>query len=124
MFRDDADRERFLATLGEACRKTNRQVHAYCLMANDFHPVLETPQALPPEQRWREYRWSSWPAYLKSPGKGPGCLRVERLVGEHPRVIPQKSPSRGSCEKERRHQRPGALLSFTETGSAALKRFS
>jgi hypothetical protein len=45
MFRNDADRERFPATLGEACRKTNRPVHAYCLMANHFHLVLETPQA-------------------------------------------------------------------------------
>jgi REP element-mobilizing transposase RayT len=102
MFRDDADRERFPATLGEACRKTNRQVHAYCLMANDFHPVLETPQALPPEQRLREYRCSSWPAYLKLPGKRPGWLRVERLVGEYPRVILEKSPSRDGCEKKRR----------------------
>src|SRR6266571_1714075 len=43
--RDDQDRERFLSTLGEACRKTEWQVHAYCLMSNHFHLVLETPQA-------------------------------------------------------------------------------
>jgi hypothetical protein len=34
IFRDDADRERFLATLGEACAKTSWQVHAYCLSRN------------------------------------------------------------------------------------------
>jgi putative transposase len=45
IFRDDRDRERFLATLGEACAKTGWQVHAYCLMGNHFHLVLETPQA-------------------------------------------------------------------------------
>ena len=45
IFRDDADRERFLATLGEACGKTAWQVHAYCLMSNHFHLVIETPQA-------------------------------------------------------------------------------
>ena len=35
--RDDADRERFLGTPGEACGKTQWQVHAYCLMRNHFH---------------------------------------------------------------------------------------
>ena len=45
VFKDDTDRERFLATLGEACGKTGWQVHALCLMPNHFHLVLETPQA-------------------------------------------------------------------------------
>lgn len=45
IFRDDPDRERFLGTLGEACAKTDWQVHAYCLMSNHFHLVVETPQA-------------------------------------------------------------------------------
>ena len=37
IFLDDADRKRFLETLGEACVKTGWQVHAYCLMLNHFH---------------------------------------------------------------------------------------
>src|SRR3970040_127791 len=45
IFRDDRDREQFLTTLGEACAKTGWQVHAWCLMGNHFHLVLETPQA-------------------------------------------------------------------------------
>jgi REP element-mobilizing transposase RayT len=150
IFKDDADRERFLVTLGEACLKTGWQVHAYCLMANHFHLVVETPQAnLVPGMKWflgtytsrfnrrhklcghlfsgrykslivdgrgngylrtvceyvhlnpararlvspkqplREYRWSSWPEYLKSPAKRPDWLRVERLLGEY--RIPQDS---------------------------------
>jgi putative transposase len=44
IFKDDADRRRFLDTLGEACDKTGWQVLAYCLMPNHFHLVLETPQ--------------------------------------------------------------------------------
>src|SRR6266852_5938423 len=44
IFADDQDRHRFLKTLGEACEKTGWQVHAYCLMSNHFHLVLETPQ--------------------------------------------------------------------------------
>ncbi|MCX6924730.1 MAG: transposase [Verrucomicrobia bacterium] len=50
IFRDDDDREKFLTTLGEACGKTEWQVHAYCLMRNHFHLVLETPQ---PEDQLR-----------------------------------------------------------------------
>src|SRR4051812_14021953 len=44
IFRDVHDRQRFLATLTEACGKTEWQIHAYCLMRNHFHLVVETPQ--------------------------------------------------------------------------------
>jgi REP element-mobilizing transposase RayT len=37
IFRDDADRKCFLETLGEACAKTDWQVHALCLRSNHFH---------------------------------------------------------------------------------------
>ena len=143
IFKDDEDRQRFVATLGEACARSGWQVHAYCLMSNHFHLVVETPQPtlvagmkwflgtytgrfnrrhrlfghlfsgrykslivdgsgsgylrrvceyvhlnparaklLSPEQPLREYRWSSWPEYLRSPGKRPSWLRVDRVLGE------------------------------------------
>jgi REP element-mobilizing transposase RayT len=44
IFADDEDHQKFLTTLGEACSKTQWQVHAYCLMTNHFHVVIETPQ--------------------------------------------------------------------------------
>src|SRR6267142_1715604 len=44
IFADDDDRRRFLQTLGQACEKSAWQVHAYCLMSNHFHLVIETPQ--------------------------------------------------------------------------------
>ena len=44
IFLDDADRQRFTATLAEVCVKTGWQVHAYVLMPNHFHLVVETPQ--------------------------------------------------------------------------------
>lgn len=47
IFADDHDRNRFLQTLGQACEKTGWQVHAYCLMKNHFHLVIETPQPTP-----------------------------------------------------------------------------
>jgi putative transposase len=143
IFKDDADRQRFVETLSEACLKTGWQVHAYCLMPNHFHLVVETPRAnlvagmkwflgtytsrfnrrhklfghlfsgrykslivdgsgdgylrsvcdyvhlnpgraklLNEEQRLSEYRWSSYPEYLKRPGRRAGWLRVDRLLGE------------------------------------------
>jgi hypothetical protein len=45
IFPDDDDRRRFLSTLGEACGKTEWQVHAYCLMRNHF-PRQETTMSL------------------------------------------------------------------------------
>ena len=45
IFCDDRDRVDFLCTLGRACEKTGWQVHAYCLMTNHFHLVVETPRA-------------------------------------------------------------------------------
>ena len=44
IFQDNQDRDRFLATLAEACAKTGWQIHAFCLMPNHFHLVVETPQ--------------------------------------------------------------------------------
>jgi len=44
IFEDDPDRGRLLAALTEACEETSWQVHAYCLMSNHFHLVIETPQ--------------------------------------------------------------------------------
>jgi putative transposase len=44
IFKDDADRQRFVETLGEACAKTGWQAHAYVLMPNHFHLVVETRQ--------------------------------------------------------------------------------
>ena len=45
IFCDDLDRKDFLKTLATACQKTGWQVHAYCLMDNHFHLVLEIPRA-------------------------------------------------------------------------------
>jgi REP element-mobilizing transposase RayT len=150
IFVDDEDRKLFLATMGQACQKTGWQVHAYCLMNNHFHLVVETPQAnlvagmrwflgtytarfnrrhklsghlfsgrykslivdgsgngylktvcdyvhlnpvraklLGAEQALRSYRWSSWPEYLKPPGKRWSWMRVDRILGEW--AIPQDS---------------------------------
>jgi len=45
IFKDDADRRRLLETLGEACARTGWRVHAFVLMGNHDHQMIETPQA-------------------------------------------------------------------------------
>ena len=40
----DDDCQLFLKTLSEACQKAHFQVHAFCLMNNHFHLVVETPE--------------------------------------------------------------------------------
>lgn len=44
IFLDDEDREFFLKTLGEACAMTGWKVHAWVLMSNHYHLVIETPE--------------------------------------------------------------------------------
>jgi len=159
IFQDEADRQRFVETLGEVCVRSGWQVHAYCLMPNHFHLVVETPQPtlvagmkwflgtytgrfnrrhklfghlfsgrykslivdgsgsgylrtvceyvhlnparaklLAPQQALSEYPWSSWPEYLRAPGKRAEWLRVDRVLGEA--GIPKDSAA-GRRELER-----------------------
>ena len=170
IFRDDLDRQRFLATLAEACGKTGWQVHAWCWMENHFHLVVETPQPnlvvgmkwllgtytgrfnrrhklcghlfsgrykalvvdgsgsgylksvcdyvhlnpvraslLTSDEPLRAFVWSSFPEYLKAPGRRASWLRVDRLFGEL--GIPRDTPAgRRQFElrmEERRAQEAG-----------------
>jgi REP element-mobilizing transposase RayT len=45
IYLDDVDRQDFLKTLAEACQKSGWQIHAFCLMSNHYHLVVETPNA-------------------------------------------------------------------------------
>jgi len=44
IFRDGTDRDRFLETLRECCERTGWRIHAYVLMGNHYHLLLETPE--------------------------------------------------------------------------------
>jgi putative transposase len=53
IFRNDADHELFLKTLAEGCEKTGWRVHAYVLMPNHYHWLIETPEGnLVAGMRW------------------------------------------------------------------------
>jgi putative transposase len=45
IFRNDGDRQLFLKTLGEACTLTGWRIHAWMLMSNHYHLLIETPEA-------------------------------------------------------------------------------
>lgn len=53
IFESDVDRQDFVKTLAETSEKTGFIVHAYCLMRNHFHLVVETPNGnLVAGMRW------------------------------------------------------------------------
>ena len=45
IFFDDVDRHDFIKSLAAVCQKTDWQIHAFCLMRNHYHLVVETPNA-------------------------------------------------------------------------------
>jgi len=45
IYEDDADRERFLEILGEVVTRFRWLCHAYCLMTNHYHLLVETAEA-------------------------------------------------------------------------------
>lgn len=44
IFRGDRDRKLFLETVAEGCEKTGWRIHAYVLMPNHYHLLVETPE--------------------------------------------------------------------------------
>ena len=45
IYLDDGDRERYLDVLTQVCERFNWCCHAYCLMGNHYHLLIETPDA-------------------------------------------------------------------------------
>jgi REP element-mobilizing transposase RayT len=45
IYRGDGDRQMFLSLLADVCERFNWWGHAYCLMTNHYHLLMETPDA-------------------------------------------------------------------------------
>ncbi|WP_337879848.1 transposase [Rheinheimera sp.] len=45
IYLEEADFDRFLEILAQVCQRYNWVIHAYCLMTNHYHLLLETPDA-------------------------------------------------------------------------------
>jgi REP element-mobilizing transposase RayT len=64
IYADGRDRKLWLETLGEACEKTGWRIHAWVMMNNHYHLLLETPEAnLVAGMKWLQgiysWRWGS-----------------------------------------------------------------
>ena len=44
IYDSDEDRQAWLVLFGEVCKRFNWRCHAYCLMSNHYHIVVETPE--------------------------------------------------------------------------------
>ena len=179
IFWNDGDRQLFLDTLVEACAKTHWQIHAYCLMRNHFHLIIETPQPnLVAGMRWflstytarfnrrhnlfghlfsgryksllvdadhgdyfrivcnyvhlnparagilrlnqplRDYRWSSFPHYLKRPNQRPKWLHTDRLFSNMD-ILKDTPAARANFEQateKYRHTEPSDTYSSIRRG--------
>lgn len=61
IYRDDCDRAHFLELLGEQTERFGIRVHAYVLMENHFHLLIETPEAnLSRAMQWLNVSYSVW----------------------------------------------------------------
>ena len=45
IYLEEADRRLYLDVLGHVCNRYNWVIHAYCLMSNHYHLLVETPEA-------------------------------------------------------------------------------
>ena len=61
IFRDDSDRAHLLELLSEAAERFAIRIHAYVLMDNHFHLLVETPEAnLSRAMQWLNVSYSVW----------------------------------------------------------------
>ena len=61
IFRDDRDRQHFLELLAELPERFGTRMHAFVLMPNHFHLLLETPEAnLSRTGQWLNVSYSVW----------------------------------------------------------------
>jgi REP element-mobilizing transposase RayT len=61
IYLDDGDRRRFCEVLGETVERFRWALHAYVLMDNHFHLLLETPEAnLSRAMQWLNVSYSVW----------------------------------------------------------------
>ena len=61
IYRDDSDRTHFLELLAETTERFALRIHAYVLMENHFHLLLETPEAnLSRSLQWLNVSYSVW----------------------------------------------------------------
>ncbi|HXP62949.1 MAG TPA: transposase [Dongiaceae bacterium] len=101
IFLDDVDRHDFIKTLAEACQKTGWQVHAYCLMPNHYHLVVDGDRrtvAARSDPLREGHRCADAPGHLERSKSQPAQPHGARLATRY-------RPSATSHKRQpRRHQ--------------------
>ena len=74
LFGDDADRRSYLKLLGQAKEKTGIRIHAYCIMSNHVHLVVENADgALGSAMKYLDERYGTY--YAEKIGRSDGVFR-------------------------------------------------
>ena len=61
---DNSDHELFMIVLGEVCELFNWSIHAWCLMTNHYHLLVETPDSnLSKGMRYLNGKWCLYSAF-------------------------------------------------------------
>ncbi|NLS95406.1 MAG: hypothetical protein GXX96_24965 [Planctomycetaceae bacterium] len=93
IYRDPADRQRFLETLEEAVGRFGLVVHAYCLLGNHYHLLLQTPRAkLTGAAGWLQTTYS-----IRF-NRRPGCVPSGSAIS----AAPEKRPRRPTATRSPR----------------------
>ena len=88
IFKADEDRQSFLSTLGEACGKTDWQVHAYCLMRNDGRTAARRLR----QETTMSLKWIALRLHMGS------WTYVSNLLNEPPQRYPQAQEVLRLCQ--------------------------
>jgi REP element-mobilizing transposase RayT len=75
IFLDKEDAKQFVKALGEVCAMTGWRVHAWVLLSNHYHLMIETPEAnLVAGMKWLQ-KHSDAPLQCAASGLGPRIRR-------------------------------------------------
>ena len=95
IYQNDRDFYHFLELLGETTERFRFVIHAYCLLDNHYHAIIQTPDAnLSQGMQWLGLSYSSW-FNAKTIGLAPssrGALRASQF-----KMLPGLTNSAATC---------------------------
>ena len=107
IFKSNTDREMFLSYLESAHQKYEAVVHAYCLMSNYYHLMIETPSGnLPLIMKYINGSYTDWGTRgrrLNNHHSPPHCVRRELMLIDLRANSPPDGYSGNSPQREHRN---------------------
>jgi len=133
IFTDSGDYEYFLNLLGQAVERYRFRIHAYCLLENHYHTIVQTPDAnLSEGMQWLGLSYSSWfnarhnrvgPLFqgrFKSVPVEDGSWVHELSLYVH--LNPVRTMAYGLSKRDRKMESLGLRVPSTEEVTARLKK--